>query len=71
MLRFCTFLIMAAIEISLFIDKPNARLFALIVLAVGLVLHGLASERAAKRRAAESAPKQPLPPSPIQVLPGD
>ena len=69
-LMFCTFLIMAAIEISLFIDKPNARLFALIVLAVGLVLHGLASERAAKRRAAESAPKQPLPPSPIQVLPG-
>ena len=59
-LMFGTFLIMAAIEISLFIDKPNARLFALIVLAVGLVLHGLASERAAKRRAAESAPKQPL-----------
>ena len=28
-LMFCTFLIMAAIEISLFIDKPNARLFAL------------------------------------------
>ena len=69
-LMFGTFLIMAAIEISLFIDKPNARLFALIVLAVGLVLHGLASERAAKRRAAESAPKQPLATSPIQVLPG-
>jgi hypothetical protein len=67
-LMFCTFLIMAAIEISLFIDKPNARLFALIVLAVGLVLHGLASERAAKRRAAEAALKQPLP-SPVQVIP--
>jgi amino acid transporter len=68
-LMFCTFLIMAAIEISLFIDKPNARLFALVVLAVGLVLHGLASERAAKRRAAEAVLKQPLP-SPVQILPG-
>jgi nucleotide-binding universal stress UspA family protein len=54
-LMFCTFLIMAAIEVSLFIDKPNARLFALAVLAVGLVLHGLAAERATKRRAAEAA----------------
>jgi amino acid transporter len=53
-LMFCTFLIMSAIEISLFIDKPNARLFALVVLAVGLVLHGLAAERATKRRAAEA-----------------
>jgi hypothetical protein len=26
-LMFCTFLIMAAIEVSLFIDKPNARVF--------------------------------------------
>src|SRR5215469_16636850 len=69
-LMFCTFLVMAAIEISLFIDKPNARLFALIVLAVGLVFHGLASERAAKRRAMEAAPKKPLPTSPIQSLPG-
>ena len=52
---FGTFLVMSAIEISLFIDKPNARLFALAVLAVGLVLHGLAAERATKRRAAEAA----------------
>jgi amino acid transporter len=69
-LMFCTFLIMAAIEISLFIDKPNARLFALIVLAAGLVFHGLASERAAKRRAMEAAPKPPLPTSPVQSFPG-
>jgi amino acid transporter len=69
-LMFCTFLIMAAIEISLFIDKPNARLFALIVLAAGLVFHGLASERAAKRRAMEVAIKKPLPASPVQSLPG-
>jgi len=70
LLMFCTFLIMAAIEISLFIDKPNARLFALIVLAAGLVFHGLASERAAKRRAIEAAPKPPLPTSPVQSFPG-
>jgi amino acid transporter len=68
-LMFCTFLIMAAIEISLFIDKPNARLFALIVLAAGLVFHGLASERAAKRRAMEAAPKAPITASPIQSFP--
>lgn len=67
-LMFFTFIIMAAIEISLFIDKPNARLFALIVLAIGLVLHGLASERAAKRRALETAVGLPAPSS-IQVIP--
>ena len=69
-LMFCTFLVMAAIEISLFIDKPNARLFALIVLATGLVFHGLASERAAKRRAMEAAQKQPMPTSPVQSFSG-
>src|ERR1700678_2633342 len=67
-LMFFTFIIMAAIEVSLFIDKPNARLFALIVLAIGLVLHGLASERAAKRRAVETAVGLPAP-SAIQVIP--
>ncbi len=45
-----TFVIMAAIEISLFIDKPNARIFAVTILAVGLVLRGLASERAQKKQ---------------------
>jgi len=54
-LMFGTFLIMAAIEISLFIDKPNARLFALAVLAIGMVLRGLAAERATKRSTAEAA----------------
>ena len=54
-LMFCTFIIMAAIEISLFIDKPNARLFALAILAVGLVLHGLVGEAAERRRAATVA----------------
>ena len=53
-LMFSTFVVMTAIEISLFIDKPNARLFALITIAVGLVMHGLASERATKQRAPEA-----------------
>src|SRR5215471_2524111 len=48
-LMFCTFLVMAAIEVSLFIDKPNARVFAAVVLAVGLILRGLVVERAQKK----------------------
>lgn len=55
LLMFGTFLVMAAIEISLFVDKPHARVFAVTVLAVGLVLRGLASERAAKSRQAPAA----------------
>lgn len=47
-IMFGTFLIMAAIEVSLFVDKPHARVFAVTTLAVGLVLRGLASEHAAK-----------------------
>ena len=55
-MMFCTFLVMLAIEISLFIDKPNARVFAVTILAVGLVLRGLAAEHAhRKKRRAESA----------------
>jgi hypothetical protein len=48
-LMFCTFLIMAVIEISLFIDKPNARLFAATILVFGLILRGLVTERAQKK----------------------
>jgi len=47
-----TFLIMAAIELSLFVDKPHARVFAVTVLAVGLVLRGLAFEHVQKKKAA-------------------
>ena len=49
-LMFVTFLVMAAIEISLLVDKPHARAFAVTVLAIGLILRGLATERAAKRK---------------------
>jgi len=48
-LMFSTFIVMAAIEVSLFVDKPNARLFAATILVFGLILRGLASERAEKK----------------------
>ena len=57
-LMFITFLIMVAIELSLLVDKPSARIFAGTVLLVGLLLRGLAAEHAArlKKLAAEAAP---------------
>ncbi len=54
-LMFFTFLIMLAIELSLFVDKSSARLFAMTVLAIGLVLRGLAVEYAQRARAAQIA----------------
>jgi amino acid transporter/nucleotide-binding universal stress UspA family protein len=48
-LMFCTFLIMVAIEISLFADKPSARFFAGSVLVIGLVLRGLANEQTRRK----------------------
>jgi amino acid transporter/nucleotide-binding universal stress UspA family protein len=50
-LMFATFIVMAAIEMSLLIDKPNARYFAVTILAVGLVLRGLVQERRMKMEA--------------------
>jgi amino acid transporter/nucleotide-binding universal stress UspA family protein len=50
-LMFGTFIVMAAIEISLLIDKPNARYFAVTILAVGLILRGLVQERRMKKQA--------------------
>ena len=44
-LMFVTFLIMALIEFSLFADKPAARVFAVTVLAIGLVMRSLAREQ--------------------------
>jgi len=50
---------MAAIEISLLIDKPNARYFAVTILAVGLILRGLVQERRMKKEAAPAlSPRQ-------------
>lgn len=60
-LMFGTFLVMAAIEVSLFVDKPHARVFAVTILAVGLVLRGLASEHAAKARTVSAPVTVPSP----------
>jgi len=49
---FGTFVVMAAIELSLLVDKPNARYFAVTILAVGLILRGLVFERRIKKEAA-------------------
>jgi amino acid transporter len=65
-LMFCTFIVMAAIEISLFVDKPNARLFAATILVFGLILRGLASERA-ERRAAGATPLYGLKKSELSI----
>ena len=65
-LMFGTFIVMAAIEISLLIDKPNARYFAVTILAVGLILRGLVQERRMKKDAAPAAKPVMFP---IQVAP--
>jgi amino acid transporter/nucleotide-binding universal stress UspA family protein len=58
-LMFGTFLVMVAIEMSLLIDKPNARYFAVTILAVGLILRGLVQERRMKKEAAPAlSPRQ-------------
>jgi nucleotide-binding universal stress UspA family protein len=51
-LMFFTFLVMAAIEISLFIDKPNALHFAETILVVGLIARAFVGERRQKKQAA-------------------
>ena len=53
-LMFLTFVVMAAIELSLLIDKPNARYFAVTILAVGLILRGLVQERRTKQQTSAS-----------------
>ena len=61
-LMFATFLVMAAIELSLLIDKPNARYFAITILVIGLILRGLVLERRMKKEAKRGfAARQPEP----------
>lgn len=64
-MMFLTFLIMLVIEISLFVDKPAARVFAVTILAVGLILRGLASEHAQRKLKAAAV----VAPSVPQVIP--
>jgi amino acid transporter/nucleotide-binding universal stress UspA family protein len=63
-LMFATFVVMFAIEMSLLIDKPNARYFVVTILAVGLILRGLVQERRAKK---EAMPAPPLMPEKLPV----
>ena len=58
---FFTFLVMAAIELSLLIDKPNARYFVITVLLVGLILRGLVQERRMKKAAKATLAPAKLP----------
>src|SRR5438067_4695087 len=59
-LMFGTFLVMAAIEMSLLIDKPNARYFAVTILAVVLILRGLVQERRMKKEGAPTLAPEKL-----------
>jgi amino acid transporter/nucleotide-binding universal stress UspA family protein len=59
-LMFGTFAVMAAIELSLLWDKPNARYFAVTVLAVGLILRGLVQERRMKKEGAPAVSLGPV-----------
>lgn len=47
-LMFFSFLIMLAIELTLFIEKPKARHYALALIVVGLILRALTKERREK-----------------------
>jgi amino acid transporter/nucleotide-binding universal stress UspA family protein len=69
-LMLVTFVIMLAIELSLFWDKPKARIFATTVLIIGLIMRGLAAEAAQRRkRKAEAAAAAPSPQTGILVPP--
>ncbi len=54
-LMFVTFTILVAIEITLFVEKPGARVFAVTILAVGLIMRGLAREHSARKDARAKA----------------
>jgi amino acid transporter/nucleotide-binding universal stress UspA family protein len=69
MLMFVTFLIMLAIEISLFADKPSARIFAMSVLVIGLVLRGLAAEYASRTKAAAATAQAATASAPAPIIP--
>ena len=50
-LMFITFGILIAIEVTLFIEKPGARVFAVTILAIGLIMRGLAREHSVRKAA--------------------
>jgi nucleotide-binding universal stress UspA family protein len=74
---FVTFLVMAAIEISLLYDKPNARYFAITILVIGLILRGLVLERRMKKAGVPTVVTKELTtdvataaPAPMSTAPG-
>jgi nucleotide-binding universal stress UspA family protein len=76
-LMFVTFLVMAAIEISLLYDKPNARYFAITILVIGLILRGLVLERRMKKAGVPTVVTKELTtdvataaPAPMSTAPG-
>jgi amino acid transporter len=68
---FATCLIMTGVEISLFIDKPDARMFVLVIMGVGLVLHALAARKKVLAPPEKIAPEKPMSPLPeaVQIQP--
>ncbi|HLB34503.1 MAG TPA: universal stress protein, partial [Chthoniobacterales bacterium] len=50
-LMLVTFGVLFAIEVTLFIEKPRARVFAVTILAIGLILRGLAREYSLRKAA--------------------
>lgn len=50
-LMMITFCILVAIEITLFVEKPGARVFAVTILAIGLIMRGLAREHSLRKAA--------------------
>lgn len=57
---FGTFLIMALIEVTLFIDKPHARRFVVAIVSFGLILRTIVAEQRMKKRAPPSPERAPL-----------
>ena len=66
-LMFITFLIMVAIELSLFWTKSSARIFTVSVLTIGLILRGLAAEQAQRKKAAAAAAEAKAPRAAVPV----
>jgi amino acid transporter/nucleotide-binding universal stress UspA family protein len=68
LLMLFTFVIVLAIELSLFWDKPRARIFATSVLVVGLIMRGLAAEAAQRKRRKMQAPAAAAEPGQTEIM---
>jgi amino acid transporter len=67
-LMFGTFLIMALVEVTLFIDKPEARGFVITIMGIGLLLRALVAEHKEQQKVVADITKKPsLPPLPSQA----